>query len=636
LWTQSHQRSEDAGTVIEYALKQVIQNVDYAHDAGLLRGLAEPLPYLESEEEIRKLVDIFDQQKQSSLLVEELVRLEILLARAEARFDIETADDRLISLYFELQEVDDLATRTEGWARLLAALPLADPLTSEEESILEEVSDDLERSTSDLLSKSADQIDATRHVIRGLASNRPDEALEITGRLNTENRRNQATLEFIGAYLDSHIGDVQLDVLFRAVNQLESAPAHQKALSKIFNRLSAEQEDILTAANYVERFSGEMKKMYGADERCEAAVQGYGVVLRACEQGEDYAEAAEDLLKEARESFEALDSRFDKIEKAFRVVAQLAEIDRETALDFMEKTEDLRSRVFLEDRRSRNVFFASLDLTIRAYRGLIIGESDDVEDLSRILDLVEKMSSLEDRIKCLSDLSFAFFRSGRTELGKNIVREHIRPLLDQISDDDQRRAFELWSYAAPPLYMTGRKQTISEIRRNLPDEYRDYALSNIADAILDGVMPPDPVDSNPNRNCKISTEEIYELIEVIENIEADYSTYRILEQIVRSILEDEGRRNYDKSFRIDLNSKLSKVLDNSFPHPRHIQHDGYKILGKADLLLLKDTYKQVGAESWIDLLKEARSIDNEADRAFVLSKLVKNIPPPREKPGSAA
>jgi hypothetical protein len=627
LWTQSHQRSEDAGAVIEYALKQVIQNVNYAHDAGLLRGLAEPLPYLKSNEQIKKLVDVFDQQKQSSLLVEELVRLEITLARAEAQFDLEAADDRLINLYLDLEEVEDLATQTEGWARLMAVLPLTETPTSDEQSILEQTADDLEKSTSELLSKSADQIDATRHVIRGLASNRPDLALDLADRLNTENRRDQATVEFLKAYLNNPLDEVDVGDIFQAIQLIESAPAHRRALSEIFDRLSAEQDDIQTAAKYVKQFSGEVGNIYDADKRCEVAIQGYSVVSRAHQQVEaNDSESAHDLLEEAKESFEALDDRFDKIKKAFHISAQLADIDRETALSFKEKAEGLQSRISLESKRSRNSFFASLDLTIRTYRGLIIGGSDEEEDLSRILNLIEKMTSLGDKITCLSDLAFSFFRGERMKEGRDLVQNRIRPLLNRISSGNQRKYFDLWSYAAPPLYMAGSKQTLEELEQNLPAEYRDYALSNIADAVLDKVMPADPVDSDPNRNCQLRTEEIYELVEILGHIETDYLTYKLLEEVIDTVLEDEGRRTYDRSFRINLENKLREIATNSFPHSKYIQHNGYLILSKSDLLLLKNTYKNVRLQDWLNLLDEARSIDNEADRALVLSKLVEKCP----------
>lgn len=628
LWTRSHRRKDDASVVIEYALKQMTKNVKYAHNARLLRELAEPLPFVTSDDKRRKLIRAFDRQKQESILREELVRLEILLARAEVQHDTEAAIDRLDTLYIALLDVEDLATQTEGWARLMSILPLVDPPTPNEEYLLNTTVKDLEYATKDLLERSADHIDATRHVIHGLASNDPKKALELANKLNTEPRRDQATVEFVKAYLDNSLTEVDAGTLFRALNQVQLVSSHQSIVSLIFDRLSAETEYIQIAADLAQRFRGKVASIIDAELRCRAAVQGYYITSKAQEQSVDVSqdETANAFLSEAKSSFDVVDDRTQKIEMAFRIVAQLATVDRKAALHFKEKGEILRSKIKLESSGSQSAFLAGLSLTIRSFRGLLPQKVDDEDDIRRILDLTDKLTSRGDKIKLLADLAFSLYRHERVASGRDIVRSRIRPLFNQISEEDQYLRFRLWAYAAPALYKEAPTQTLNELTNDIPAPFRDRALWNIAESILDKVMPTEPIDINPNRNSKVRAEEMYQLCNILRNIQSDHIAYHLLEQIVESILEDTNSRTYDRSLRREIVDELNNISELSFPNPDYIEHEGYLILSKIDLIRIKNTYSSATINDWLELVNNARLINNRSDRVFVLSKLIEKCP----------
>lgn len=629
LWTQSHPQTEGAGTVIEYALKQIIQNTDYAHDAGPLRELAEPLPYLDSEDEIERLVRIFDQQKQQSIQVEELVRLEILLAQAEAKIDIDRADDRLLDLYLDVEQISDLAVQTEGWARLIAVLPLRQDLTDLEENILVNAAEDLEVATKELLAKSADQVDATRHVIEGLASNRPEKALDLANRLNTKPRRDKGVLLFLGSILNDPLGDIELGIVFQALDQIESDVIRTEAVSRIYERLADERENLQLAAESAERFLGEVKQMCDAEERCKTAIQGYNILIQAGKEEDrpdEEIEKSDEFLSIAREAFKLQDDNYKKITAAFRIVSQLADSDCETAREFKDRAEQLREEIILDSSRSRSSYLANLDLVVRSFRGLLPREVDESRDSRRIISAIDRVRSLEDKVRYLSELSFSYFRSGRDQEGRQIVEEKIRPLLGQVPDGDCSLVHNVWTYCAPALYMAANNRTLSDLEKELPPKNRDKALLNIAKAILNKVMPSEPVDSRPNRRSKLRPEEIHDLIKIMENIEKDSILYRVIEKTSKAILEDKNKRTYDRGFRVDVASKMEEIASECLPNQEFIEHDGYLILAKADILLVRGTYKSVGTKSWLDLVDEARSIENEADRALVLSKLAEKCP----------
>lgn len=629
LWTQSHKRSEEAGAVIEYALDQITRNTDYGHDAGMLRELAEPLPYLKSHSEIKNLVHTFDQQKQQSILVQELIRLEILLTKAEYKIDPNSAEERLLSLYYDLLEVGDLATRTEGWARLIGVLSLREQRNELEKVIMDSVTEELEEDTTELLSKSADHVHATRHAVQGLARSHPRKALSLAGRLNTRPRRDRGVISFLNSVLDQPLRGFQPKHIFCTLNQIESEQVRNQAISKVFERLAAERTDLKKAAAYAELFFSDVERMVDAEAKFIAAIRAYSIRLRyknEIEDDEKKDDIAKSYLSVAENTFDSQDHNSRKIETAYHVVDDLATVDRKTARDFKQKAEKLRSNITFDHGKARASYLASLYVTIRAFRGLLPKNEDRPSDSDRLLEAIERLTSKESRVHCFSKMAFAFFRSERNAEGKKIVDEKIRPLLDQVEETPSLKS-DLWTYSAPVLFFSAKKRTLNNLSdQDFPVEKKDKALFNIANSIIRKVMPSDPVDSETDAKYKLNAEEIYDLVDIIKKSNSDSVIYKLIDLTINVILDDKYQKRYDRSLRIRVSNEIENIASNKLPNKNYIKHEGYLLLVKANLLLLKDTYTDIGISEWLDLIKRGRSIENDADSAFVLSILAEKCP----------
>lgn len=114
-WALKNRERADAREVVEFALELAIQTIEYTPSARILRELASPLPFSTDVPALKRLVGIFDSQKGTIEQLgpaEEVIRLALLLAQAEGGYNLEAARNRLIDIYFSIEALEDLGTKT--------------------------------------------------------------------------------------------------------------------------------------------------------------------------------------------------------------------------------------------------------------------------------------------------------------------------------------------------------------------------------------------------------------------------------------------------------------------------------------------------------------------------------------------
>jgi hypothetical protein len=178
-WAVDSRERCDAADVVEYALDLAIKTATYSPNARVLRELAAPLPFIEVKQRARRLVGIFDGQKNTVEHIgptEDYVRLQLLLARTERKYDTEACSNRLDEVYLYIHyEIDDLAIKASSLAWLLAAVNRIDPEGELEAmgKIRHLTASDLKSNVDNLLQETADHFQSTRSIIRALATSNP-------------------------------------------------------------------------------------------------------------------------------------------------------------------------------------------------------------------------------------------------------------------------------------------------------------------------------------------------------------------------------------------------------------------------------------------------------------------------------
>lgn len=105
-WAKSNPRREDAYEVIEYGMMLAIRTTTYSTNARVLREMASPLPFVKEMEKAKELVGILDSQKGAIEHLgptEDFVRLQLILAKTESKYDNSACANRLIEVYLYIR-----------------------------------------------------------------------------------------------------------------------------------------------------------------------------------------------------------------------------------------------------------------------------------------------------------------------------------------------------------------------------------------------------------------------------------------------------------------------------------------------------------------------------------------------------
>lgn len=210
-WCNSNRDNCEAITVIREAVK-IMKGASANPSMRHLRQFAEPLLACKKDE-IGELIEDFDLLKSTALKkpAEELVRLELLLARVEANRNMsDKATERLYEMYFYLDEIDQLDVRCYSLVRMLLSLPDID---SEDIELQDEIEKRLEEEYKDLLSVSADHYSLTRRLLSPLTNYNPNKAVDFSQQLNSHYRRESALSKILIIYSDRESDSLDLAFL---------------------------------------------------------------------------------------------------------------------------------------------------------------------------------------------------------------------------------------------------------------------------------------------------------------------------------------------------------------------------------------------------------------------------------------
>ena len=190
LWLISNKDSDDAYQIVEYALDLAIKTSDYVPDAKVLREIATPLPYIKDINKSKQLLGYFDSQKDAIKQLgptEDYIRLELICARTESKFDQDKVRNRMVELYYEIEAIEDIGLKALCLSRVLVDLNHID-----KEMVLEEqeqfhclIAEELEKTLDMLLMVSAEHFLVAKNIIESLAKDKFHIAFNLIERMNT-------------------------------------------------------------------------------------------------------------------------------------------------------------------------------------------------------------------------------------------------------------------------------------------------------------------------------------------------------------------------------------------------------------------------------------------------------------------
>ena len=622
-WTIEHSDREDAAEVAEFGLRTVIEATGYAPNARVIRELSTPLLHTKDLERARTLVRSFDGQRptvEDQGPTEEVVRLQLNLAVAESYYSEEACVNRLVEVSLRVFELDDLSTKSSCLAWLLRALQDIDSSgrIEDEEQLGDLSTEELEKAILELLEHTAEQFNVTRRIIDALSAVDAKKCLALAQRLNTARRREDATLLALGNILESDSEDVDLHCLREACNRLRKSESRDHVAGEVADFLarrgSCGQTEIVTSGFQV--FKDLFFSVADPMERCHVLCLLYVMAEKGLFAPSDV------VRRKLSDGLDAalgdLEPGWRRIDTGLRVARSFANWNPEKTKRYLQEAEGERSRTGLSSFSSEWTYQACLRLSIRAFAGQLGHGFDPEDDLSRLGRLIDRLPSLSLRAGLWGELAMHFFLRRHSDGGAKLVSERAVPLLESMPEGSVKANTII--EISPALYRN-HKTTAFRLFDTLEGYQRDNALLKCADFILKRYIPSDPYETHET-GYQIRYQDAVDVTELASKVGQDNMVYSIIVALADTLSTSSSSSRFTRQQKAEVVRSIENLIDTKFPDQDNIQHDGFAIASKAQLLRLERS----GGEKWDDVINRAHSIANRSDRAFVLAIIGQALP----------
>lgn len=614
-WINENKKDEKTADVIDYALDLLIKNTPYTPKTRDLREIAAPLPYISDKKRAKELLGRFDSLKgtiENLGTTVDYVQLQLLLARAESKYDFEAASNRVLEIYRYIANIDELTTKSECFALIVSIFDKIDAegVLEKKERILTVTKKELKSNLEKLLNTTADHYNVTKGIIKALSISKPNIAIEIAQLLNTAMSRDLATLELIKTMIEAPFNKIDFSLILEAINKIEDIDFKDEALIRVIERLSEVTETIdLEVVNKTLPIINSIKKISSAYLRCLACCFAYNFLKK--KNTDKYKSISLSLLKQLDHAWEAIGVGWVKVNAGFRIAKSFANTSNETANKYLNLTEQVKDEISIDAEKPTLVYIACLKLAIRAFAGLLPRDINTSEDMERLTRLISYIPSNVEKAGLWGDIAIICFMNNHSDIGKGIVSNYLKLNIIDICDDDDK--YQVITKTSPALYFA-HKQTAIEMIQQMPKCKHDEALNKICDFILKKELPSDPYESLHGSGYILDYEEALDICELLNLMNTDTIIYKYIEDISNSIFLKRNRYCFTEQQKIDIANRINKIISNKLPDPKNIKHDGYKIIALAQIARIQHAPSSV----WNNLIESARKIPNTADVAFVL------------------
>lgn len=620
-WITKNRETEDIAEIVEFGLRIIISTTEYSPSARDFRELSTPLLYIKDLEKRKELINIIDGQKSTIERlgpIEDYVRILLLLGAAEKDINSEKYSLRLAQTYDYIKLLEDESTKCSCLARFLSMLIELEPekqldMTDNLYSIARK---DFEETVNDLLNKTAEQYIGTKSIIRALAKNLKEDALEIANKLNGEDRRDRANYDLAIANLD--VPDEKLDLHFikKCLVNIKTKTLMDDLLLQILSRIilstdlnKLDRQIILSYLDYI-------NNVLDLTDKCNSLC--IGILILEKFESSDFTNYRKKLKETLISSWKNIDVGWVKVDIGFKIVEALSE-DRDFAHNFFLNVEKYRDSLFLDSQATSFAYLACSKLVIRAFSGLLTKNIDNEFDLKQILTIIGNVPSISERIGLYTDLAMKLRIGKRNDQFSEIVRDYIKPNLVKISDQDNFAFQNALLVSAPALYLFHPISALELIKKLDFINLRDEAYSSICTYIFTKQFR-DPIYDPLSKNMeKLAYEEILDICTILIEIENDAEIFHFISKISDSIFEH--RNDFSKNQKAEIARKLKEIIEGKFPNEKYIKHHGYKLVSLASI------YKFYDAKSseWNELIEQTKQI-NISDQVLILCQIAECLP----------
>lgn len=623
-WILEHSDEPDIILVVESAIQDSISSTQFSPTATFYREVLTPLPQSNDINVRSKLVSIVDAQKpiiQSKGPTVEYVRLELLLAQCNYIDNkYEVSAHRIEDLYLEILDgLDTLETRATCFSWCLAEIEHFDSacILDQITDIRGILKDELSNSITSILENSANQFSILEGALEPLALYMPNFAFDIAKKLNTANRRNDAYLYIIETICDSAFVPGNTTFLYDALDAMDRGEIYDIALTKIIARLAELIEDNLASENEISW--GHLRVINGASASIRA--ECLGMIAAALGEETDQSNLLATISDQLLTDFRDINIPRLRYSIGCKLVVKLHGDCPKLASDVFK----LFSQNNLVSRIGENIdkgCFYILHLLIKSTSALATSALLQRKDVIRVRDMISRVDDPVLRIRLSSSLAFYFWREQLLGYFDEVVNEDIWPNIGELNSCDLSSIYLAWEFAYPVVWLENRDRARAAIEQ-FPRQQVNDCIWALCFALLHKQPIGEPLDGRSKRSTTVlSFSDVHKLLQLCEELKEDYLVYYVCEEIADQITKKDNSTRLTKNQKAEIGRILSEMADRIFPFPSGIQHEGYKIVCKAQAFRISSE----STESWNKLIDDAMKLENASDRTYVLAILGSILP----------
>ncbi len=617
-WCVANSKEPEAIEVVEQAIELFLsagsQHVVTIED---LKEIATPICSATDGEKIKRLVNRLDALHSSVITsgsTSDSVELTLILARAEAQFSAGLATKRVADLRSRISKLPDLATRIEclAWLHVNLRNTASNTALSEDEVLRSEVHNELVRDANALLDSTAEHYRLLKGTIRALATGDIETCLEIVAKINVESRRNQALLDLITRATMRQTGPISLEQLLKLIRMIEGDIERDAAIHRLVTFLSSKSRrvDGENQTHFVQLL-GMVHGIRDSRVRALTCASALNAIRFQTIDG-SLATLEDDLKTELRESWLAIDAAWVRIETGFRISSELATTDKVLGRIFLNDSRKVRAENPLFSERAIDAYVGCIKLAIRAYGGFLKTKCHLPGDLKEIERLIARIPCNGLQTELWVTLAAQLLRADLREEARPIIRNKIKPLINQISERDSEYRSNILVAAAPVLWFDHPRSAMQQIDQ-LGRIERERAVGEICEFLLTGVCCGEPYSDPLKHPRQLEWEEIDDIVTLTSELSSDYAIYSLVKSLSRLAATD-GSSRITKEQRASFVEKALALSQSKLPDKRNINHNGYLIALTAIVHRASRTHQQ----HMTSLYNQAIQINNKSDRAFVL------------------
>ena len=615
-WGEENLKADELPQAVFWALELMFTADEYTPSLIYLCELAHLVLNFKDTSDSKLALEQLRSLQEAALKspIEELVRLEITLARIEAKVGLGCGENHFIKTYFQCCDFKDLDVKCNTLGRVLLSLPYIFPNDQEFEK---EVRNELEIGYKKLIDNSADHYEIANKLISSLVRKYPEMAVGFAKQLNIQARRDKAFGEMINVYTRQKADKIELDFLVSLINAVEERTAREWVITQTLKRLVNKDDTINEATQkYFYSILDEIEN-YRAKAICSSCVLKWHL---------NDEKIQENLFDSIINSLSRINPKWNGVKIGYDIVIIIASFDKVIAGKLLEKINELFLAGPFNDKRISESYVRTIRLGIRMLKGIAALP----EYILFIERAIASIPSTIHQCSLQSALAHSLLEMGNREKF-NEVMQKCYAVLENCDDSDEYA--DLLYVIAPMLYQYERQLVYTSMEK-LSTIHKDNVLMSILDNLVTKAAHDEPVDSRSVLN-PIGHEDMQRFCEVLKLLDTDTHICQAVNTLVNCLIERErqfkSRAIFQEKQILYAAKAIREVIESKLPDSKNIQHDGYKCICYGSLQRLRMAAANRGQSiranwdniclSWEELHKMASNIVNGSDRVYVYAML---------------